>query len=144
MRAAYHAGAMLDSLGPPPPASADFVSAVTDLVGENWGMMLNDSLGCCTASDCGHALMLRTANTGTWLVPKDADIQRVYEASAGYDPARTDSDGRNPTDQGADEAAVCAYMRDVGLLGHRSVGTAPVATGVIDDAALDRIRWAIQ
>jgi hypothetical protein len=138
MKAASRIGKALDALGPPPAASADFVSAVTDLVGWKWGMFLNDKIGICTGADSAHGLMLRTANTGTWLMPKDADILAIYRQYSGYDPAVPGSD------QGADLATVCAFMRATGLLGHKSVGTAPVAAGFIDDAACDRIRWSIQ
>lgn len=137
MRASYHTADIMAALGPPPAASFDYVSAVTDLVGPDWGMFLNDQLGDCTAADCGHTFMIRRANVGQWLMPKDSDILAIYKAR-GYVP------GNASTDQGADEGQVCAYMRDVGMLGDKSVGTAPVATGLIDDAAIDRIKWSIQ
>jgi hypothetical protein len=138
MRASFRASAVFDALNDPPPASADFISAVSAIIGTDWGMLLNDQLGDCTSADCGHALMLRTANTGTWVQPKDSDILAVYEATGQYNPADPS------TDQGAEESVVCDYMEKVGLLGHKSVGTAAVATGTIDSNALDRIRWSVQ
>jgi len=138
MKLAFRIEQSLNIIGPAPMVSADFTSAVTDLVGTNWGMMLNDQLGCCTCSDSGHTLMLRTANTGTWHYPSDADIMTMYRACSGYDPSVPASD------QGCDENVVCQYMMDTGLAGHKSVGTAPIVTGRMDSAALERIRWGVQ
>jgi hypothetical protein len=82
--------------------------------------------------------MLRTANTGTWLKPTDQDALLVYADSAGY------KFGDPSTDRGAVENDVCNYMVSTGIRGHKAAGTTPIAMGVIDDAALDRIRWTIQ
>ena len=40
---------------PAPPASIDWSRSVTE-----WGMMLNDTLGCCTIAACGHAVQTMT------------------------------------------------------------------------------------
>lgn len=138
MKAAHRMSARIGVLGAPPSQSADFVKPVTAHVGKDWGMLGNDTLGDCTAADGGHTLMLRTANTGHWLEPSEADVVSVYEQYGGYRP------GDPSTDQGAQEADVCAFMKSIGLLGHRSQAYAPVATGVIDGPACNRIRWAIQ
>lgn len=144
MRAAHRVTASLSALGPPPPASADFVSAVTDLVGADWKMLGNDSVGDCVCADAGHALMLRSANVGQWRMPSTDEVLALYSAITGYDPTQTDAAGNNPTDQGTDESVACAYMISTGFLGHKSVGTAPVAAGIVDDAALNRMKWTVQ
>lgn len=139
MQKAHLMGKALGALGVPPIASADFVSAVTSLVGNKWGMMLNDTLGDCTAADTGHRDMIIKANTGTWTgVPTDAEIEAFYSATTGYNPA-------NPaTDQGGDESAIEEYLISHGFLGNRASATAMVASGTIDMAACDKIRWAVQ
>lgn len=121
----------LGRLGAPPSASVDRVSAISARAG-GWGMMMNDVLGCCTCSDSGHALMLRTAATGSIIVPTDVDIEKMYQ-SFGYVPGNVSSDN------GAAETDVCEYLKTTGLIGHK-----------IDDYAnlnptdLDGLRWAVE
>lgn len=138
MRAAARFGSALAGLGTPPAASADYVSAVTDLVGKDWGMMSNDTIGSCFFADSAHTLMLRTANTGTWKMPAAQDVVTAYSVATGYQP------GNDTTDNGTMEGAGCEFMRTTGLLSHRSSAYAPIAAGHIDEAALDRIRWTVQ
>jgi hypothetical protein len=130
MRSAIVMARHLAALGPAPDASNDYVSAVR----APWGMMLNDSLGDCVCADTGHTLMLRTANAGPSLVvPSDDDVLALYEAVGGYDP------GDPSTDQGCDETSMCDYLEATGFLGHKSD-----ATGSVDPANLDHVRWCIQ
>ncbi len=44
---------------PPPPAQVDYTCGVKD-----WGMMLNDRLGCCTIAAVGHAVQAWRLNAG--------------------------------------------------------------------------------
>ena len=126
----------LDPLGTPPAASNDYVAAVnaaTGGAGGAWGMMGNDSVGDCTIADCGHQIMLHTANASTIVIPTQQDILSAYSAATGYDPS-------NPaSDQGANETSVCQFMETTGILGHKSNGDA-----MVDPANLDHIRWCIQ
>ena len=138
MRASHRFGSALSALGTPPAASADYVSAVTDLIGKDWGMMGNDTVGDCFWADAAHAVMVRTANTGTWLMPSTADVLAAYSTATGYQP------GNPATDHGTMEGDGCEFLRTTGLLGHKSQAHAPIATGRIDAAALDRICWTIQ
>ncbi len=134
-----------DAMGKPPITPYDYVSAVTDLVGWQWGMMGNDSIGDCTAADTGHTDMVVKANTGTWTgVPTEADVISFYSATTGFDPSQTDAHGNNPTDQGAVESEVCDFLVSHGFLGNKAFATAPITMGTIDDEALDKIRWCIQ
>lgn len=133
------------SLGLPPPSSHDWVTAVEKQVGgaNGWGMYLNDQVGDCVFADTAHAMMLRTANTGTMLKPTDADAQNLYEVF-GYNPNDVRPDGSNPTDQGANEQDVCEYLVKTGWLGHKALATAPIVTDVVGEEQLNRIRWTIQ
>lgn len=80
---------------------------------DGWGMMLNDSLGDCTAAAVGHILLAHTSNRGTPVRLSDADILGLYEATSGYNP-------NDPsTDRGAVERQVLNYWRNTGVAGHR-------------------------
>jgi hypothetical protein len=123
----------LAPLGSPPQVSSDYVSAVMRQASGGWGMMLNDQLGCCVASDSGHELMLRTANAGSIVIPSDSDVLALYEAVGGYVPGQPD------TDQGCDEGTMCDYLVSTGLCGHKDAATVP-----IDPTNLDHLRWSVQ
>ena len=119
----------LDTLGPAPAVTTDWTQAVK----VPWQMFGNDSLGDCVCADTGHTLMLRTANASSIVVPTDQDVIALYEAVGGYDPS-------NPsTDQGCDETAMCQYLETTGFLGHKSD-----ATGMVDPANADHVRWSCQ
>jgi hypothetical protein len=138
LRKAHRIQMTMNALPPPPAVSADFMAAVFRHTKGNWGMFLNDQLGDCVPADTGHELMLRTANTGVFLRPTNNDILKLYEAVGKYVP------GDPATDQGCEEGAMCQYMVDTGLLGHKSIDYAAIATVVIDTAAITRIKWGIQ
>jgi len=78
---------------PPPPESVDHVRGI-----QNWGMMLNDQLGCCTISACGHAVqawIVSNVDPGLpaqIIMPDDDTILRYYEAWDGYEPWEPSSD----------------------------------------------------
>jgi len=133
MRAGVALHAALDPLGPAPAISDDYVTSVTAQSPQGWVCWWNDSLGDCVAEDSGHALMLRTANAGSIVIPSAQDILGLYEAVGGYKP------GDPSTDRGCDESSMCQYLETSGLCGHRSAGSGP-----IDPARLDHIRWAVQ
>lgn len=99
------------------PPTLDNYSCVKD-----WGMMLNDRLGCCTASGAGHATQAWTAKNHREFVPSDDEILKMYSAVSGYDP-RT---GTN--DNGAVEADVLRYWSEVGIAGHKLDSYAVVET----------------
>lgn len=123
----------LNTLGAPPAASNDYVKAVDAVVNGNWGMLGNDQYGDCVEADCGHMLMLRTANTGTIVIPTDQAILALYGAVTGFSPGDPNSDN------GTDETSMCEYMKTTGLLGHQST-----ATGMITPGNLDHIKWCVQ
>jgi hypothetical protein len=133
MRLAIAFHLALATLGKPPLASDDYVTAVTKQSPSGWMCWWNQQLGDCVPEDSGHDLMLRTANAGSILIPTAQDILGIYEAVGGYKP------GDASTDQGCDETSMEQFMMSTGLCGHKSS-----ATGPIDPTNLDHLRWAIQ
>jgi hypothetical protein len=90
-----------------PPASVDYTHGMQD-----WGMMLNDRLGCCTISAVGHAVQTWTANAlGRELTVPDSSILEYYEKWDGYNPADP------ATDQGGVEIDVLNDWRQQGFGG---------------------------
>jgi hypothetical protein len=92
---------------PKPPANVDYTRGVTE-----WGMMLNDSLGCCTIAAVAHAVQTWTANASAELTVPDSAILQYYEQWDGYNPADADSD------QGGVELDVLKSWRQQGFSGH--------------------------
>jgi len=108
---------------PVPASSVNWTLGVTD-----WGMMLNDCLGCCTIAAVGHAVQtwrlnaggLAGTNTplsqlptsGSLLTIPDATVLEYYQHWDGYDPAKPDSD------QGGVELDVLKNWRHEGFDGH--------------------------
>lgn len=128
MCAAIALHAALDPLGPPPSVSSDYVSAVDKAVGAaGWGILGNDAHGDCTIADCGHQVMLHTANAGSIVVPTTQECLDLYFKLTGG------------ADSGLDEVTVCDAMQTAGLAGQKSSGSAP-----IDPSRLDHVRWAVQ
>lgn len=81
-----------------------------------YGMLGNDEVGDCVIAGAMHEHMLWTregvgpaANFSTDLALK------TYSAITGYDPAQTDEQGNNPTDQGTDMEEAAKYRRKVGI-----------------------------
>ena len=122
--------AALDPLGAPPEASNDYIAAVS----VPWGMCLNDTLKDCAAADAAHSLMLRSANTASKIiVPTDDQVTDLYSAVGGYVA------GNPSTDKGCFEAAMFAYLRTTGFLGHKADSTAS-----IDPMNLNHLKWSVQ
>ncbi len=91
-----------------PPARRRWSTKVTNL-----GMMLNDSLGCCTIAAKGHLVQTWTANAGTQVIVPDSAILKGYEQACGYVP------GDDSTDNGGNMIAVLNYFRQTGIGGHK-------------------------
>ena len=91
---------------PPAPAAVDYSCAITD-----WGLMLNDQLGCCTIAGVAHAVQVWTANAGTEVTVPDSVVLNYYQTWDGYNPA-------NPaTDQGGTELDVLNDWHQQGFSG---------------------------
>lgn len=100
---------------PPIPAVHKWSTAVATPI----GMMKNDSVGDCAYATFGHAEQVWTANAGKEWTPSDNDVITAYSAGTGFDPKQTQSDGSNPTDQGAVLLDVLNQMRKTGIAGHK-------------------------
>ena len=97
----------LTSALPAAPARVDYTHGIAD-----WGMMLNDRLGCCTIAAVGHAVQTWTANAiGRELTVPDSAILACYEKWDGYNP--TDPS----TDLGGVELDVLKAWRQQGFTG---------------------------
>src|SRR5690348_2723116 len=99
---------------------------------QNWGMMLNDQLGCCEIATSGHAVQLWTANISKQVTIDDSVIQSVYSRISGYDP----NTGAN--DNGCYENDVDRYLFSTGIDGHKIQGYANV-----DISKIDLIKYSI-
>lgn len=76
-----------------------------DKVTSPWGMLMNDTLGCCVIAGAEHEHMLWTAETGDGMAMfNNACTMKNYSEIAGYHP------GRPETDQGTDMLHA-AHMR---------------------------------
>ena len=93
---------------PPLLPSVDYSKGITD-----WGMMLNDQLGCCTIAAVGHAVQSWTvSSSGRELTVPDSTIRQYYMQWDGYNPADPS------TDQGGVELDVLNNWRQSGFAGH--------------------------
>ncbi|MGA2760708.1 MAG: hypothetical protein ABSF08_10365 [Candidatus Cybelea sp.] len=93
---------------PPPPASADYASSMPQAP-NNFGMMLNDTLGDCTCAAFYHARQVWTYHsTGTTQTAPDADVKLLYEKACGYKPSQG---GEGP---GGNEQHVLKYIQKTG------------------------------
>ncbi len=99
---------------PPPPPTADWGAKLTAI-----GMMLNDTIGCCTIASLGHGKQVMTVNaTGTEITVPDTQILAEYinvtgDEGAPYDPQT----GAN--DNGAVELDVLKRYRNIGIFGSK-------------------------
>ena len=89
-----------------PPTSCDFTGGLT-----NFGMLLNDRLGCCTVSGAGHGTQVWSLNANVELTVTDAEVLAAYEAWCGYNPADPS------TDNGGVELDVLNLWRKQGFAG---------------------------
>jgi hypothetical protein len=90
-----------------PPASCDYTRGIKD-----WGMMLNDQLGCCTIAAVGHAVQVWSANASDEITVPDSTILSYYERWDAYNPDDPS------TDQGGVELEVLNDWRQQGFAGH--------------------------
>lgn len=90
----------------PPPAAVDW----TINMPQDWGMMLNDRLGCCTCAAAYHAMQLWSKlGRPTELTEPDSKVLQCYEELCGYNPDDPS------TDQGAVEQSVLSQWLKRGV-----------------------------
>lgn len=92
---------------PAPPASCDYSKGIT-----YWGMMNNDTLGCCTVAAAAHAIQIFSANVGTEVTLSDAEVLAYYSKWDGYVP------GDPSTDNGGIELDVLNRWKNEEFAGH--------------------------
>lgn len=114
-------------LAPPPPA-VDWTKGQND-----WGMMLNDQLGCCTIAGAAHAVQVWSKNANTEVTISDPQVLNTYAAWDGYVP------GKPETDNGGIELDVLTDWRNQTFNGHALKGFAAVSPH-----NLNEVRTAIQ
>jgi hypothetical protein len=79
-------------------------------------MLGNDTVGDCVIAAAMHFAQNETANTGAPLTPSRDLALQTYSAITGYDPAQTDDQGNNPTDNGTDfESQLFPYWTNHGI-----------------------------
>lgn len=122
----------LRALGPAPPASPDWLTAVAQKSPGGWGMFGNDQYGDCVFADCAHQEILRTANAGTIWIPTVAQVLALYSACTGFTPNDPN------TDNGADEQSVIDYLTTTGWEGRKLDGHAS-----LNPTNLEHLKWAI-
>ena len=141
----------------PAAASLKYPFGHASLVNPNWGMAMNNVLGCCAIAGSAHETMLLTREgAGPAATFSDRTIVNNYSAITGYrvgreiegfnpdgsaiiNPAALDGDlPPNPTDQGTDVHQLFAYRKKVGLVDdagvrHKVVGYAGLRVGDFDE-----------
>ncbi len=64
-----------------PPASMDWTKGIT-----SWGMMDNDTYGCCVIAGVGHAVQVWSANDASEITEPDKQILEQYGYWCGFNP----------------------------------------------------------
>lgn len=106
---------------PPAPGTLDYTTNLSSI-----GMMLNDRIGCCTCSACGHIRQVETSMNGHEVTDPDSAILKAYEDVGGYRPDNPNDPQSNATDQGANMLDVCNYWRKTGIAGNKITAFAKV------------------
>jgi hypothetical protein len=112
---------------PAPPPAKDWTKGIV-----NWGMMLNDKLGCCTIAAAAHAVQVWSANTASEVTVPDAQVLQYYEQWDGYKPSDPS------TDSGGVELSVLTNWQKSAFGTHKLIAFADPAY-----ANLEQIRQAI-
>ena len=103
----------LDSTLPAPPSIISWASLVSP---DDWGMLLNDTLGDCTIAGALHLNQSWGASAGGIFVPTNAMALEGYERIDGYVP------GNPSTDQGGDMGNVLDQWKAQGIGGRKIFG----------------------
>jgi len=84
-------------------------------------------------ADCGHRVMLMSANVGSMITPADTAIEKLYEDAAGYIP------GDAASDDGSDETELTNW-----LMAHTFDNQQMMAHAPVRIRYTDHIKWTIQ
>jgi len=111
---------------PPPPAACDNTRGFSQ-----WGMMLNDQLGCCVVAGKGHAIQAWTESEyGRAVTVPDAEIRGVYLKLS-------------PRDAGLDIGTFLKWMQANGLKDGAATAHKVGAYGGVDPSVPDQIKQAV-
>lgn len=99
----------------PPPDAVDWSKGI-----RSWGVMCNDTLGCCTIAGAAHAVQVFSANVVGEVTISDADILGYYSKWDGYVP------GNPSTDNGGIELDVLNSWKADEFVGHQLLAYADV------------------
>ena len=98
------------------PSLIQYTAAV--LAVTTFPMLKNDVWGDCTIAAALHMNQGWQVNANSLNTPPtDADAQAGYIGACGFDPAQTQADGSNPTDQGGNLLTVIDFWKNTGLGG---------------------------
>lgn len=119
----------------PPPPTAGWSKALA--LPSDLGVMLNDTLGCCTCAGIYHARQVWSANANPPVdTEPDTNVLQVYENACGY------KRGDSSTDQGAVEQDVLTYWLNKGVPVGSSVDKL-LAFVEEDPNHIDGVKWSI-
>lgn len=114
---------MEDGATPAPPTVQDWFSALP----ANWGMAMNDKLGCCTIADTVHqSMQTEFYGQNKTISVSDDDVVKAYSAVSGYKP------GDSSTDNGAVIQDVLNYWRTTGVGGYKIEAFAQIDASNLD------------
>lgn len=86
-----------------------------DRLVSNFPMLKNDAVGDCVIAGGLHETQVWNAEMARTVPVSDACALKNYSAITGYDPALTQPDGSNPTDQGTDVQDAAKWRITKGL-----------------------------
>ncbi len=121
-------GAYLTAALPVPPRSTDWSNGVKD-----WGVMRNDTLGCCTIAAAAHAVQVFSLNTRSMVTISDDEVLAYYSRWDGYVP------GNPATDNGGIELDVLNKWKQQEFAGHAL--TAYADTNIRNPTELKQCIW---
>lgn len=84
----------------------------------NWGMMLNDRYGDCTAAGAGHLFKMWNDRCGRKAVISDADVMALYQLCTKDEGAQFDP-GTGKNDNGCVELDVLKELKNTGIAGRK-------------------------
>lgn len=112
---------------------------------KQWGMDGNDVAGDCVFAGAAHETKLWCAEAGVPVAitdGPDGTAIKNYSAFTGYDPAQSDDQGNNPTDEGTDVASWLSHRRTTGFIDDNDTAHKIGAYIKLELGNLDQLRYA--
>ncbi len=108
----------------------------------SYGVLGNDFVGDCVIAGGLHEVMIWNAEQARAVPVSDTCAIENYTAITGYDPAQTNAQGDNPTDQGTDVQAAAQYRIKHGLVDDAGVAHRVAAYVFVDPQNLAEVKTA--